>query len=172
AVVALACPAVAIGVPQRAVHRFLCRPVELSLGQEEALGVLQQLLALGSPLCTTFYSRHSLILLSRAQMAPSNSKFHGETNQVQPPRRTAGQQDGFVSLSYILHAPEIEATGRQAPVTLCPARKKAKNYRCRTAMPAARCAHRPDSPRRTCPACAGAAASSYPASGACPSAGG
>jgi hypothetical protein len=57
-------------------------------------------------------------------MAPLNLEFHGKTIQAQPPGGTPGQQDGFVSLNCSFHTPEIEAVGWQAPVTLCPARKK------------------------------------------------
>ena len=49
AVVAFARAPVAVGVPQRAVHRFLCRAVEFSLGKEKPLRVFQQLFAPRAP---------------------------------------------------------------------------------------------------------------------------
>src|SRR5579863_17414 len=56
--IALAGSPVAIAVPQRAVHRLLCRAEQLSLGEEKSLGVFQQLLAPRAALGATFYSGH------------------------------------------------------------------------------------------------------------------
>src|SRR5215472_16610119 len=56
--IALAIAAVAITVPQRTVHRLLCRSIELSFGQEKSLGMLQQLLTPCAALGPAFDSSH------------------------------------------------------------------------------------------------------------------
>jgi hypothetical protein len=79
--------------PQRAVYRFFCRPVELSLGEEKTLGVLQQLFAPRAPFCSTFNSRHSLIsyCAPRGRIYKNLGRLqHGETNVAQPTANIRG----------------------------------------------------------------------------------
>src|ERR1700733_13475603 len=93
AVVAFADPAVTVGVPQRAVHRFFCRPIEFSLGEEKTLGVLQQLFAAGAPFGSTFNSRHSLIsyCAPRGRIYENLGRLqHGETNVARLAAKTRG----------------------------------------------------------------------------------
>src|SRR6202044_8728 len=73
AVIAFAHAAVAVGIAQRAVHRFFRRAVELALGEEKTLGVLQQLFAAGAAFGSTFNSRHGAVLLWRVSKALGNS---------------------------------------------------------------------------------------------------
>src|SRR5580658_2233347 len=75
AVIAFAHAAVAIGVAQRAVHRFFRRAVELALGKEKSLGVLQQLFAAGAAFGSTFNSRHGSLLLWRVSKALAKNSF-------------------------------------------------------------------------------------------------
>src|SRR3984893_5263366 len=61
AIIALADPAVTVGVSQRTVHRFFCGPIEFSLREEKSLRVFQQFLSTRAAFCPTFNSRHSLL---------------------------------------------------------------------------------------------------------------
>src|SRR6202041_3457395 len=75
AVIAFAHAAVAIGIAQRAIHRFFRRAVQLALGEEKSLGVFQQLFAAGAAFGSTFNSRHGSFLLWRVSKALGNSNL-------------------------------------------------------------------------------------------------
>src|ERR1700722_3413074 len=127
-VVALANPAVTVGVPQRAVHRFFCRPIKFSLGEEKTFCVLQQLFASRASFGSTFNSRHSSIsyCAPRRRIYQNLGRLqHGDTNLAGWPQKSADSRTGLsrrtaVTLSRIVLV--AGAIGRQAPVTLCLAR--------------------------------------------------
>src|SRR5271155_3447610 len=86
AVIAFAHAAVAIGVAQRAVHRFFRRAVQLALGKEKSLGVFQQLFAAGAAFGSTFNSRHGSLLLWRVSKALAKKKKFKTRRQTRPSR--------------------------------------------------------------------------------------
>src|ERR1700722_12069018 len=128
AVIALADPAVTVGVPERAVHRFFCRPVEFSLGEEKTLGVLQQLFAAGAPFGSTLNSRHSLIsYCAPRRRIHENLDDYNTGRQTWPgwPQKSADSRTGLsrrTAVTLSRFALLAGATGLQAPVTHCLAR--------------------------------------------------
>src|SRR5580700_5080576 len=95
--IALACAAVAIGVPQRAVHRLLGRPEKFALCEEEALRMFQELLAPGSTLGAAFDSGHASILLVRPVSAITTARLMAQPNLVGRQTRPRRPQDSASS---------------------------------------------------------------------------
>src|SRR6202789_2726450 len=95
AVIAFAHAAVAIGIAQRAVHRFFRRAVKLALGKEKSLGVLEQLFAAGAAFGSTFDSRHGSFLLWRVCKALGNSIQVRRQTRPAPSRKSTSSRTGL-----------------------------------------------------------------------------